>query len=222
MPISTGNGKTKASASPGLRERNKRRTHNDIYESAIALFMARGYEEVTVDDICVEAGVSRATFFRYFENKYGLVVEFNRRIAVKIDTAVNLDEMTAIECIRLATDIMYDEWVHSAPQMRGLAFEFVRQHTHITEDLYDPMAKGLVRTLVEIIMLGQEKGDFTTLIEPRFIAPMILYGWTIAFVAWVDHRDEEAFNRQIHSLVEMQIAGMISMVQSGGRSSRKR
>jgi AcrR family transcriptional regulator len=36
---------------------------------AFALFVDRGYEETTVEDICAVAGISRSTFFRYFPSK---------------------------------------------------------------------------------------------------------------------------------------------------------
>lgn len=36
---------------------------------AFDLFLERGYEGTTVDDICAVAGISRSTFFRYFASK---------------------------------------------------------------------------------------------------------------------------------------------------------
>ena len=36
---------------------------------AIDLFVERGYEETTIDDICAVAGISRSSFFRYFHSK---------------------------------------------------------------------------------------------------------------------------------------------------------
>jgi AcrR family transcriptional regulator len=40
-----------------------------IADMAIDLFIERGYEQTTIDDICAVAGVSRSSFFRYFHSK---------------------------------------------------------------------------------------------------------------------------------------------------------
>ena len=193
-----------------VRERNKLRTHNDIYKSAVELFNSRGYEDVTVDDICDHSGVSKATFFRYFRNKFGLVDEFNHRMATKIDAAVDIEHMSSKECIRIATDVIYDEWLHSAPQLRSLALEFVRTQTRISPKLYDPMARGLGRTLVRIIRKGQQRGEFSKRIQASLVAPMIIYAWTISTVAyWFDKTDKPKFDKSIHDLVELQIEGLI-------------
>ncbi|NBH12153.1 TetR family transcriptional regulator [Amycolatopsis sp. SID8362] len=40
-----------------------------VSEMALDLFLDRGYEQTTIDDICAVAGISRSTFFRYFPSK---------------------------------------------------------------------------------------------------------------------------------------------------------
>jgi AcrR family transcriptional regulator len=41
----------------------------EVAEIAIDLFIERGYENTTVDEICAAASISRSTFFRYFATK---------------------------------------------------------------------------------------------------------------------------------------------------------
>jgi AcrR family transcriptional regulator len=53
----------------GLRERNRRQTLQRITEVGIELFLAKGYDATTLDEIAAAAGISRRTFFYYFRSK---------------------------------------------------------------------------------------------------------------------------------------------------------
>src|SRR5690349_21536633 len=55
--------------SPSLRERNRARTYADIAGAALELFDGNGFDSTTVEQIATAAGVSQATFFRYFGTK---------------------------------------------------------------------------------------------------------------------------------------------------------
>lgn len=58
----------------GLRERKKQRTRETISDTAIALFLERGFDQVSVVDIAAVAEVSKPTLFKYFPTKEDLVV----------------------------------------------------------------------------------------------------------------------------------------------------
>jgi AcrR family transcriptional regulator len=53
----------------GLRERRHRQTSADIRDAAVRLARERGFDKVTVEEICTQAGISARTFFNYFPNK---------------------------------------------------------------------------------------------------------------------------------------------------------
>ena len=58
----------------GLRERKKARTRDAISGAAIALFLERGYDAVSVAEIAEAAEVSKRTLFAYFPAKHDLVL----------------------------------------------------------------------------------------------------------------------------------------------------
>jgi AcrR family transcriptional regulator len=58
----------------GLRARKKARTHDAIADAAISLFLAHGFDQVSVTDIAAAAEVSKPTLFRYFATKEDLVL----------------------------------------------------------------------------------------------------------------------------------------------------
>jgi AcrR family transcriptional regulator len=54
---------------PGLRERKRRETKLRIEDCGTELILDRGFDQVTLEEICEKAGISRRTFFNYFESK---------------------------------------------------------------------------------------------------------------------------------------------------------
>jgi AcrR family transcriptional regulator len=52
-----------------LRERHRARTRHEIETAALELMEIHGYQATTVEEIARRAGVSSATFFRYFPSK---------------------------------------------------------------------------------------------------------------------------------------------------------
>ena len=60
---------TSAPARPG---RGHVTTHSELGQIALRLFIERGFDETTVDEIAREAGISRRTLFRYFPTKNDL------------------------------------------------------------------------------------------------------------------------------------------------------
>lgn len=51
------------------RERKKQQRAQTITQMTIALSAERGFDNVTIEDIATACGISRRTFFNYFENK---------------------------------------------------------------------------------------------------------------------------------------------------------
>jgi AcrR family transcriptional regulator len=88
----------------GLRERKRAQARALTVDVALELFAQRGYEDVTVADICAAAEIAPRTFFRYFPTKEDVLAEPAREMAIRVEAAIsaapeNLDEA---EVIRMA------------------------------------------------------------------------------------------------------------------------
>src|SRR6266542_2870663 len=57
-----------------VRERTRRAVRGELAQLAVSLFVEKGYDETTIDDLAAAAGMSKRTFFRYFASKEELVM----------------------------------------------------------------------------------------------------------------------------------------------------
>jgi AcrR family transcriptional regulator len=82
-----------------LRQR-KQATASGIERSAVALVLAQGLENVTVDMICEASGVSQRTFFNYFRTKDAAILG---------DVPPKLDEQRVREFLASDRDDLFPE-----------------------------------------------------------------------------------------------------------------
>ncbi|GIH65098.1 MULTISPECIES: TetR/AcrR family transcriptional regulator [Microbispora] len=61
-------------SSESLWSRTRRAAFAEIAEVAMELFLEKGFEATTIDDIAAAAGISRRSFFRYFGTKEDVVL----------------------------------------------------------------------------------------------------------------------------------------------------
>ncbi len=85
----------------GKRERNKLHTLRAIYQSALQLFDAQGFDNTTVEEISTSAGVTQRTLFNYFPTKESIVSfplgYLGRSLSSRVRTAsVSLSPLEAL------------------------------------------------------------------------------------------------------------------------------
>jgi len=55
------------------RQAQAQQTKDKVYQVAIELFETKGFENITVDEICKVANVSTGTFYNVFKSKYEIL-----------------------------------------------------------------------------------------------------------------------------------------------------
>lgn len=190
------------------RTRRRERNAERLYDAADELLATRSFEELSVDDICARAGVGRATFFRIYETKAGLLRELNRRLADdaarRIAGAGEIDVRTALGHIRAA---IIDAWRRAGRGHVGMAREFVRS---LPTD--DPHAAHpeLLALVVERISIAVDAGELPDTVPVDLAASLALIHMT-APVAYAIAGREVDIDSLSRVLLDQWCAGMTSV-----------
>src|SRR5260370_28694509 len=74
-----------------LRHEKQEVVREALYEAAVDIFATNGFDETTVEEVAQAAGVSRRTFFRYFDSKDDLLayamVNYARVLAEAVEAS---------------------------------------------------------------------------------------------------------------------------------------
>ncbi|MER6961397.1 MULTISPECIES: TetR family transcriptional regulator [unclassified Streptomyces] len=75
-------------APPALRDRMRHAMRDEVSSVAFRLFAEQGFDNTTVDQIAKEAGLSRASFFRYFGTKEDVILGNFEELGQKVAAAL--------------------------------------------------------------------------------------------------------------------------------------
>jgi AcrR family transcriptional regulator len=136
------------------------RKRDQLIQTGEALFVKHGMRRVTVEEICHQAGVSKPTFYKYFENKAALA----RRI----------DELWIEEALQ-RIDVIEDSEVPFPEKMKQILAikqklaarpgpEFLEDLIHLDIDL-----SHALRRVMRFLVKGQQQGDIRADVRPEFL-----------------------------------------------------
>ncbi|MGE5397302.1 MAG: TetR/AcrR family transcriptional regulator [Chitinophagales bacterium] len=156
-----------------LRERKKESCRQTIYEAAVQLFLDKGYEQTTVDEIAVEANVSKATFFNYFSRKEEIVKYYADAMFKAIQEGWQGVQLSAtsssIDRIKHMVQTIIDLYESRKEEVHILLW---RRVNILGQDEKFPLDnhKILIDTLKNTISEGQKRGEIRSDIDAGILA----------------------------------------------------
>ncbi|MEV0566225.1 TetR family transcriptional regulator [Dactylosporangium sp. NPDC050588] len=72
-----------------LAERKRQLVRDELTDAALRLLAFQGFEETTIDQMAAAAGVSRRTFFRYFQSKEDVIIEHLSDLGRQLTTTLS-------------------------------------------------------------------------------------------------------------------------------------
>jgi TetR/AcrR family transcriptional regulator, cholesterol catabolism regulator len=152
----------------------------EMLDRALALFLRHGYDNISLNDVIADAGISKGAFYHWFPSKDALIAALAERSARKVLAAVEdalaecpgnaLDRLNTV----LQTGIDGNMKSGGPEQLAAMVSVLGPDNVHLygrilsaEEELYRPL-------LTRLISEGVEEGIFDTF-DPEGVADMI-YG----------------------------------------------
>jgi len=149
-----------------------------ILDAAQGLFMARGWEAVTIADVLEAAQISKGGFYHHFTAKEdlltGIVARMTDQIVAATEAARNRASGDALARLNafLAGSLRWK--AEHAAEMRAFADVLMRPGNDILyQRIFNASAKVVVPVLEEMIRKGVEEGVFDVA-DPRLAAEIVI------------------------------------------------
>jgi AcrR family transcriptional regulator len=175
---------------PTAREIQAQESRRKIFETAVQLFDKKGYDNVSIAEICEKAGFSTGSFYYYFKSKDQIMEERYLPFALQvdsffkaIDSNVQEENKSSVEKLAEFTEIFLEYvnnvGVEALKTAYRLQIEPGSAASPRTATLFKPHD-----IVIKIIEEGQKVGDIRTDISAPDISTMlynfvfgILYSW---------------------------------------------
>lgn len=166
------------------------KSYNAIINAMPTLLSRRNFSKITVNDICEEALVSRATFYVYFSDKYDLLNYWLKTL--RVDFAKNTYKYT-------------DE------QLYVIINQFVQENTKIiinlVEDTNGEILKMLYDFMSSIIETTIEETENRKLSPNHIVLSNFCAGGMVNLILWqVKNRfplETQLLNSYLHELIKL-------------------
>lgn len=168
------------------RSQRRQKSAERIFDAAMELLEKISYKDLSIEDICERAEVGRATFFRAYGGKDGLLRELNSRIARKIhDRLAQNDETDLVSRLTLIGQEFAEAWSNATPGALALAIDFTRSASVLEAHSIHP---ELLAEVIGIVHEAMDKGEVDGSFPAEFVGNMALFQIAGTMAFWMENR----------------------------------
>jgi len=153
------------------RRKNGSRKMNRIIETATGLFMEHGIRRITIEEICLTAGASKMTFYKYFDNKIDLLRHIWERWfdeGYRVLDEIDAMDISFAEKMQRLIEYKMDLLSRMSPEFLG---EVIHASPELAAFIGEMKAKNLSR-FMGFVERAQERGDMRKMKPEFFMAVM--------------------------------------------------
>ncbi|MGY3134335.1 AcrR family transcriptional regulator [Bradyrhizobium sp. USDA 4503] len=171
-----------ASPAAGLRARKRQETRERLTKAAMMLFLERGFEATTLDDIVAAADVSRRTFFHYFASKEDVVLAWQEDGTAALIAAVAARPAT--ESMLQAAENAIADMVKQIDPREAVALARLKRDNPALQARDQAKYEGLERELANALLKrANHKNDR---MKARLVAMITTGAMRVGSELWAD------------------------------------
>lgn len=189
------------------RQQQKDDTAQRLFETAMDLFRAKGYEATTIEAITAAAGVAKGTFFVHFPSKQAVVAHFGAMQMARLSQALAADtvllQLPFREQIQRIFTALGAGLADQREIVRLVAVELFRSQNALQEETSN--ISGLDSVLFPLVEDAQVRGELRSDYSAEVLAGMIRNVYLMAVLEWLGQEQytfADLANRSFRLVVE--------------------
>lgn len=169
----------------GRREEKREATRQDILTAARSLFLEKGYDATSVDDLVLAANVAKGTFYYHFNSKDELLHALQEMVIDEFSSQAREKLTQGSSPLKVLSEFVSEmaKWNEANSDLSRAVFaeKFSRfsGKTHGNHCAAEEKKRKFVTLIVELITQAQKAGEVRDDVEPddlvRVILPPIMF-----------------------------------------------
>lgn len=157
-------------------------TYEKIYNTAMSLVEKKGFNNITVKEICEKAGVAVGTFYNYFNSKDDILYEiFNKADNFFLHTVANRIEGEN------AKEKIINFFIHYAEYCKRDKFDQLKQIYNTSNPMFIKKGRYMQEVLKKVVEEGIERGEICTDMSPDEVVRFLFIALRGVIFDWCLH-----------------------------------
>jgi AcrR family transcriptional regulator len=157
----------------GRKDRKREQRRQSLVDAAKQLFLERGFEGTTIDDIVEAADVAKVTFYYHFKSKEEVALEIKRQCHEEAFVYIETMRSTNQSAAEMISVLINDIVTWTLENWRLLDVFSAQRFRPLVERELECKPEPLTLCVEVILQKGQEAGAFRTDIDKRRVAHLI-------------------------------------------------
>jgi AcrR family transcriptional regulator len=163
------------------RARRRQEVRDRVYRAAVELFIERGFDATTMDDIADRADVARATVFNYFQRKTAFLDEWSALRRQKALAAVRRRHLSDHALPEILARYMI-ELARLSVRTRTETVALMGAAIHTTNVFNHPF---LAREMAGFVARAQAAGEVRADVEAEIAGTLVATGYFATLSEWI-------------------------------------